>query len=506
MISIVTSRKPLESQEVDGLAVFLTEGFSVENDLGALASSYFPALKELIAQKEFTGKSLSSLIVTGFKQNKAIDLIFVGLGKASDNGSIETEIYRRAVGRVIRIAETRKIESLALQLPQASLLECGEYAAGYEAAIIVRMAKYHFDSYITSDDRKFTHLKNVILVATQGDESTIKKAVHDGEIVAQSVNQARHWIDLPPILLTPEYLARQAQDIAKKNNLKVTVFSEEEVIKMGMGGLAGVSRGSDLDCKFVILEYNCGIADAPTLGIVGKGITFDSGGLSIKPAESMERMKDDMSGAAAVISTMDALAQLKPAVNVIAFAPIAENLPSGKALRPGDIISFYNGKTAEVKNTDAEGRLILADALSYAVKNYKLDAIIDLATLTGACAYFLGPFFSGLLSQHEEFTKRVQEAGEKSGDRVWRLPLHDDYKPAIQTAVADICNIGSSRYKAGAITAAFFLQNFVDDVPWVHLDIAGTAFDVPDISYFRSESATGVGVRLLVNLAMNWEK
>ncbi len=218
----------------------------------------------------------------------------------------------------------------------------------------------------------------------------------------------------------------------------------------------------------------------------------------------METMKEDMSGAAAVIGAMQVLAQLKPAVNIIGITPLCENMPSGTATKPGDILRFYNGKTAEVKNTDAEGRLILADALSYAVKHFNPDAIIDLATLTGACAYALGPFFSGMISQHQELAQRVQEAARTSGDRVWPLPLDDDYKSAIKSNVADICNIGNPKYKAGAITAGFFLQQFVGDKPWVHLDIAGIAFDVPDISYY-STGATGVGVRLLVDLAMQWK-
>jgi leucyl aminopeptidase len=210
-----------------------------------------------------------------------------------------------------------------------------------------------------------------------------------------------------------------------------------------------------------------------------------------------------MSGAAAVINTMEVIAQLKPKVNVIALAPLSENLPSGKATKPGDIIQFYNGKTAEIKNTDAEGRLILADALSYAVKHYKPDAMVDIATLTGACAYALGPYFTGLMSQHDDLVAKIEAAAKKSGDYVWRLPMTNDYKKAIKSDVADICNIGDNRIKAGAITAAHFLQHFVSDVPWAHLDIAGTAFDVPNVPYFRS-GATGAGVRLLIELVMSW--
>jgi len=313
-------------------------------------------------------------------------------------------------------------------------------------------------------------------------------------------------VDLPSNKITPIDLSAAAEEIALDYGLKCRVFSEEEVNEMNMGGLSAVAIGSEKDCRLVVLEYHVEDKNAPTVCFVGKGITFDSGGLSLKPAMHMETMKEDMSGAAAVIASMKALAQLKPKINIIAIAPITENMPSGTSVKPGDIVTFYNGKTAEIKNTDAEGRLILADALSYAVKNYKLDAIIDLPTLTGACAYALGPFFSGLFSEHDDFVQRVYKAADVSGDYVWRLPLTDDYKVAVKCEVADLCNIGKKQYQAGATTAACFLQHFVDDVPWVHLDIAGTAFNVPDVSYYQPYSATGVGVRLLVQLAMDWKK
>ena len=270
-----------------------------------------------------------------------------------------------------------------------------------------------------------------------------------------------------------------------------------------MGGLLAVSSGSEQEPRFIVVEYVPEKQSTETVGLVGKGVTFDSGGISIKPAQGMDEMKDDMAGAAAVISSMELIAHLKPRVNVIGIAPITENLPSGTALRPGDIITFYNGKTAEVKNTDAEGRLILADALAYAVKHYKLDALINFATLTGSCSAALGPFFCGLMSKHDHLAEQIAHASLESGDRAWRLPFHDDYKVAIRSAVADLCNIGNESYRAGSITAGFFLQNFVGDVPWAHLDIAGTSFNVPDISYYRP-GATGFGVRLLANLLLAW--
>ncbi|HEV2601859.1 MAG TPA: leucyl aminopeptidase [Candidatus Babeliales bacterium] len=502
MISIIKNTKSIVEQNVDAIVVFVPENFLYE-DVQPIAEKYFSALQDLMMKKKFTGKALSTCVVTGENGSQSVDLVFIGLGKPGKTGAIDIETYRRAVGRAVRIAETRNTTSMAFQLPHGALFNDTAYAVAYHTTTITYIAAYHFNEFITDADQKQDTLKQVVFVTDHAD-AEIVEAMNAGAVVGQSVNQTRHWIDMPPSHLTPTHLANKAEAIANKHGLKLTIFSENEVRQMGMGGLAGVSRGSDNDCKLVILEYTCSKKDAETIAFVGKGITFDSGGLSIKPADYMEKMKDDMAGAAAVINAIEALAILKPDVNVIAIAPLAENLPSGKALMPGDIVTFYNGKTAEVRNTDAEGRLILADALSYAVKHYKPDAMIDLATLTGACAYALGPFYTGLMSAHDEFTERVTAAAESSGDRVWRLPFHDDYKAAIKNPLADICNIGSNRYRAGAITAGLFLQNFVEDVPWVHLDIAGTAFDVPDISYYRFDSATGVGVRLLVDLAMNW--
>lgn len=501
MVTVTIGNKGIAQQNAKCLAFVVEQDFAFSSELKSLAETYFPALEDAMKSREFTGKAGSSLAVCGSSGDRIIDLMLVGIGKKGDSSNIDIEQYRRALGRIVRGAESRKNKSVAIQLPDAALFGVDNHELAKQTAIALHMADYHFDEFITDDARKISCVSDIILVGDNVDAS----GVETGNIVAEYVNTCRHWIDLPPGKLTPPHLADEAEKLSKKNGLKVKIFNEPEIKQMGMGGLAGVSSGSHQDCKLVVLEYDCGDKDAQTIAFVGKGITFDSGGLSLKPPAYMETMKEDMSGAAAVISAMQVVAKLKPKVNVVAFAPLSENLPSGTATKPGDILTFYNGKTAEVKNTDAEGRLVLADALSYAVKHYKLDAMIDLATLTGACAYALGPFFTGLMSQHPDFASKVKDAAKRSGDRVWELPFNDDYKPAIKSAVADISNIGSKRYMAGAITAGFFLQNFVEDVPWVHLDIAGTAFDVPDISYYRPESATGAGVRLLVELAMNWK-
>lgn len=495
--------KSLLTHKEAATMLFLEQNFEFSKQLNDLARHFFPTLKELMKESDFTGKAGSLLVVPCSVDNKNHTLLFVGIGAKDSQGIIEIEAYRRALGRAVKTIQSRKISTAAAQMPDAALFGVTPEYLAEQSTITAHMAAYRFDDFITDADRKVNHNIHLTFVVESKIFSDIERGVKTGKIIGHSVNEVRNWVDLPPTTLPPMALADKANTIAQKHGLKITIMGEDEIKALGMGGLAGVSAGSDQDAKLVILEYRTPRAQAQTLAFVGKGITFDSGGLSLKPAASMETMKEDMSGAAAVIGAMHALAQLKPDVNIIAITPLSENLPSGKATKPGDILRFYNGKTAEVKNTDAEGRLVLADALSYTVKHYKPDAIIDLATLTGACAYALGPFFSGMMSQHQEFADKVAQAGKISGDRVWPLPFDNDYKAAIKSDVADICNIGSSKYKAGAITAGFFLQNFVGDTPWVHLDIAGTAFDVPDISYY-STGATGVGVRLLVELAMKW--
>ena len=505
MITLHVSKTRLLDQKADCLFFPLEQDFEFSKELQALAKKYFPHLKELMAERKFIGKLGNSLFLPVAHDDTILNLVFVGFGKRGGKKHFPLEQYRRMLGRMVRVVEQHKYNTVAMELPSPKMFGIDEQILAQETATIVNMALYHFDEFITDPEAKKSHAFTLTLVVEAGKEKAAKQGVEDGTVIAKAVNNTRRWIDLPPESTTPQFLADQARAIAKKHKLAITVFSEKQINEMGMGGLSAVARGSDLDCELVIMEYKTTKKNAPTVAFVGKGITFDSGGLSIKPASSMETMKSDMSGAAAVIAVMDAIATLKPEINIISVAPIAENLPSGGAIRPGDIARFYNGKTAEIKNTDAEGRLILADALSYTVAKYKPDAIIDLATLTGSCAAALGPVFAGMMSQHDDFVEQVQKAADISGDRVWRLPLDNDYKVAIKSEVADMCNIGSPRYMSGAITATFFLQNFVGETPWVHLDIAGIAFDVPDISYFRP-GATGYGVRLLIALAMNWKQ
>jgi len=506
VITIKPSAKNLLEQEAQCLVFFVEQDFKFSKELIECADCFFPQLKKFMKEQEFTGKASSSLLIPVSFEDCTANLLFVGLGKP-DKGkkTVDIENFRRALGTVIRIAESKKYKTVAFGLPSKNLFGMKMQQLAQEFATIVHMATYHFDKFITEKDAKLFHDFKITCVVSDKEKTAFVSGIKLGETISDAVNDARTWIDLPAQEITPVKLANEAKKIAKAHGLKITVFDGKKIKSLGMGGLEAVSRGSDEDCRLVIMEYKPKKKASKTLGFVGKGITFDSGGLSLKPAQYMESMKDDMSGAAAVIATMKALAQLKPSINVVAVAALSENMPGAKAFKPGDILKFYNGKTAEILNTDAEGRLVLADALSYITKHYKLTGLVDLATLTGACMYALGHFFCGLMSQHEKLSEKVQKASAVSGDRVWPLPFHDDYKPAIRSEVADIKNIGSEKYMAGTTTAGFFLQNFVGDTPWVHLDIAGTAYNVPDISYIRGSGATGFGVRLLVQLAMNWK-
>jgi leucyl aminopeptidase len=492
--------------ELDGNArvMFVEQDFPMNDALKGLADTYFPHLEALIKDQEFTGKAGSTLVANSSTDGITF-VILIGLGKPNSVNHLDVEACRRSIGKLLKIVQCKKLKTVAMQLPSAQAFGITPEFFGQQVSSIAAMATYQFDTYLTDESRILEQDIQFNVSVKEDNLAAMQEGIDKGLSVGRAVNRARQWVNLPPNALTPRDLADEAQEIAKKYNLECEVFDRDKVKSLGMGGLVAVSQGSKEECRFVIIKHT--VSDsAPTLGFVGKGITFDSGGLSLKPPMHMETMKEDMSGAAAVIAAMKVIGEFKPNVNIVMVAPMAENLPSGEAGKPGDIIRFYNGKTAEVKNTDAEGRLVLADALSYVTAHYKLDALVDLATLTGACAYALGPFFSGLFSEHEELAKKVGDAGERAGDATWRMPLTNDYKSAVVADVADLCNIGKKSVQAGGTTAAIFLQSFVGETPWVHLDIAGTAFNVPQLPYNRPETATGVGVRLLVELAMTWEK
>jgi leucyl aminopeptidase len=415
-------------------------------------------------------------------------LLVVGLGERA-----ELEPERARVAAALAVGEARRAEasSVAWAVPD------GEEPAALTAALVegTVLGAYRFDRFRSDEDEDEdgAEVEELELLGEEG----LSPAAERARVAAEAANRARELQDLPSNIATPSYLAERAQEIAEKHDaVSVEVLGRDDFERLGMGGLLAVSKGSDEPPCLVVLRYGGADGDAP-LGLVGKAVTFDTGGISIKPASRMQEMKMDMSGGAAVLEATAAIAELGLPVDLLTLVPATENMPSGHATKPGDIITQHNGKTVEVNNTDAEGRLILADALSYCVE-LGAARIVDLATLTGAVLVALGSTYAALVSNDDAWAGEVREAGERTGELAWRLPLHPEYKELTKGTVADLTNASEKR-KAGTIYAASFLEEFVDDRPWVHLDIAGTAWDVG--REYVGKGATGFGVRLLVALA-----
>jgi leucyl aminopeptidase len=416
----------------------------------------------------------------------------VGLGA---EGELDEERLRVAAAVVARAAASRGARSLAWVLPAG-------FDAGLAAAALTEgtvLATYRFDRYRSGDgDESSNHLERLILLADDSSAAAVAEPeARAASIAAAAANRARELQNLPPNSLTPAALADRAREIAAAHEaVSVEVLEPEAIAAAGLGGLIAVSQGSEVEPRLIVLRYSGGGGD--TLGLVGKAVTFDSGGISIKPASGMHEMKMDMSGGAAVLESVAAIAELALELDLVAIVPATENMPSGSATRPGDIITQLNGKTVEVTNTDAEGRLILADALTLCVREYGADRVVDLATLTGAVVVALGSTYAALISNDDAWAAAVGAAAERSGELAWRLPLHPEYKELTEGQGADLVNSAAKR-KAGTIYAGSFLEEFVDGVPWAHLDIAGTAWDTG--REYVGKGATGFGVRLLVRLA-----
>jgi leucyl aminopeptidase len=381
-------------------------------------------------------------------------------------------------------------------------------AAGQALAEGTHLALYRYDRFKSErngEDEPPEVGRATVIAPDTATATGIRAGVADGERLAAATIVARDLATGPANLVTATYLADRACEIAREYGLAAQIFGKSDLEEMGCGGILAVNRGSAQPPAMGVLRYDCGRSGAKTLAAVGKGITFDTGGISIKPANDMHYMRHDKSGAAAVVGFMQAAASLQLPINVLGIFAATDNMPGGDAYRPGDIIRSYSGKYMEILNTDAEGRVVLADALGYAVEQ-KPDAIVDLATLTGACVVALGHVCSGLFSNNDDLADQLTAAGAVSGERVWRMPLWDEYRELIKAPLGDIKNVGGSA--AGSITAAWFLANFVSDVPWAHLDIAGTAWtegswgQLPP--YLQKDVATGVGVRLLTHFARAW--
>ncbi len=424
--------------------------------------------------------------------------LVVGLGARE---SLGLDAYRRYLGDALIEADRLGATTVAVPLLDSARAPLAVREAALAVAEGVSLGTYRFDRYRSEPRAGRRHLREVRLAIGAAAQREVQAGLAHGEVTASATNFARDLVNEPPGVLTPEKMAEISRDVAAEAKIDVQVLGPEEMRRLGMGGILGVGQGSHHPPRLIHLVYKPEESAVRKVALIGKGITFDSGGLSLKTSEGMETMKSDMAGSAAVLATMKAIAELSPPVEVVGLMGMAENMPGGGAIRPGDVLRIMNGKTVEVRNTDAEGRLVLADVLSYASTQPGVQAMVDMATLTGACVVALGPMASGVIGNDQTLVDDLLRAAERAGEKMWPLPLYPEYREHIRSDVADIKNTGI-RW-GGALTAAVFLSEFVKPgLPWAHIDIAGPAFGDKDYSYMK-KGGSGVGVRTLVRYLLD---
>ena len=483
--------------EADAIILNHFEGVkSPEGETASADKALNGAISQLIKQGEIKGKPNEITMLHSLGRLPAAHVAIVGLGKKSE---LTTNKVRIAVAEACRWLRSREIHTIATVPQGAGINKISPAAAAQAIAEGALLGTYTFRRHMTRKEDKPGEIKQLSIVSADGSKSQLEEGANRGRIISEATNLARDMVNEPANFMTPTDMAKTATRLAESHSLEITVLEAEQMKKLGMGGLLGVAQGSRQPPKFMVMSYKGSAAKEADIALVGKAITFDSGGISIKPSEKLEEMKGDMAGGAAVMASMGAIAQLKPRANVMAIIPATENLPDGKAFKPGDVLTAMNGKTIEIISTDAEGRLILADALSYAVK-HGVKKMVDAATLTGACRIALGDICTGAFGNNQELMDSVLAAGKEAGELTWQMPMYDEYQEQNKSDVADIKNVGGRL--AGAITAAKFLAEFVGDTPWVHLDIAGTSLTDKERGY-QIKGATGVPVRTLVNLVLS---
>ncbi len=439
--------------------------------------------------KEFSGKASDEIILYDLPGVSAKRVIFAGLGKI---GEVNAETLRILAGQIVKKCIGKELKRIAFITPDSKKLKIDFQVVGKSILEGACLGNFIFDKYIS--DKKSKILEKIELFVDAKDLKKNKGLDLQVETICSGAHLAREWVSNPSNAKTPEKYVETLKDVFKNSDIKYSVLKEDKLKKMGCGALLSVAKGSSSSAFIAIADYNPKNAKK-TIALVGKGVTFDAGGLDLKSAEGMRTMKCDMAGSATGGATLHAIGILKPDIRVIGIMPIVENMPSGDALRPGDIVQSLCGKTIEIGNTDAEGRLILADALSYTEKNYKPDVIIDVATLTGACVVALGEKIAGVFSYNEKLAQKIVKSGTNTGERCWQMPMPDDYKKLLKSEFADISNMASGKW-GGSITAALFLSEFVNNKNWAHIDIAGPAFSMKPGEYC-TPGGTGFGVRLL---------
>lgn len=475
----------------DCLVIGLFEdAVELTGDLAALDAKLMGSLQELMTEMEFKGKADSSAVTRVGANSPIRKIAVVGLGRADD---LTLETLRRAAAASVRLAKREKCKTLGLSLPVWN-----EDAASTAQAIAegIELTAHQDNRFKSETDDKPTLPQQIDLLGLAGQDAAITHARQ----VSLGVILARELVSAPANIVTPITMAETAEAIAREYGLEVEILEREDCEKLGMGAFLGVAQASDLPPKFIHLTYRPSGTPRKKVAIVGKGLTFDSGGLNIKPTGSgIEMMKTDMGGAAATLGAAKAIGQIKPDVEVHFISAVTENMVSGHAMHPGDILTASNGKTIEINNTDAEGRLTLADALVFAEK-LGVEAIVDLATLTGACVIALGDDIAGLWSTNDDLASQLVAAADHAGEKLWRMPMEDKYFDGLKSVVADMKNTGPR--PGGAITAALFLKQFVKETPWAHLDVAGPVW-VDKESGYTNAGGSGFGVRTLVNWVLS---
>ena len=448
-------------------------------------------LKRLMTREKFQAKPGQSLLLLSVPAIAAERVLLLGFG-AKD---VAVDNFRKAVGKLSELLKSLPCKDITLCLDDLQIKEKKSDWIARQVAEQLGLLTYTSDQLKSKKSDTPLALKKIQLGVAKAELHLAEKGLAIGQALAKGINLARHLGDLPGNICTPSYLAETAKKLSAKNAFKLTVLEEKEMKTLGMGSLLSVSAGSDQPAKLIVMEYQGGDKKSAPYALVGKGITFDTGGISLKPGAGMDEMKFDMCGAASVLGTMQTIIELKLPINVVGVIAASENMPNGKATKPGDIVTSMSGQTIEILNTDAEGRLVLCDALTYTEK-FKPKTVIDIATLTGACVIALGNHASGLFSNDDSLNQEIVKAGNESGDRAWPMPLWDDYQKQLDSNFADIANIGGK--EGGSITAACFLSRFTKNMKWAHLDIAGTAWKSGS-----AKGATGRPVGLLVQYLLN---
>tara|TARA_B100001123_G_scaffold119939_1_gene139513 strand:- start:11178 stop:12689 length:1512 start_codon:yes stop_codon:yes gene_type:complete len=484
------------SQESEAIVLYIGEDDILSHEFIYEANNNLEnCLSDMASQGQLTGKKGELTLIHTLGHINPKRLLIVGLGKESD---LSLDVIRNASAQFARRLRSIGIQRAHTIVPQANMnqIQPSQIAVAITEGALLGL--YNFRKHTGKADADGSKLDEIVFVDKPSDRlETFSESIRIGTINAEATILARDMVNQPANFMTPSIMAQIASDIAKSNTLDLEIFSSSDLSKLKMGGLLGVAKGTLEPPKFIIIKYS-GDPDNPSnnIGILGKGITFDTGGISLKSAAGMVEMKGDMAGAAAAIASMQAIGKLRPKINVICMVAATENMPSGSAQKPGDVLTTFSGKTVEVDNTDAEGRLVLADALGYA-SALGLNRVIDIATLTGAIITSLGDVYTGGFTNDQEFWSQLMESSVRTGEKFWLMPMHEDYKRQNISDVADIKNSGGR--KAGSITAAHFLAEFVEDMKWIHLDIAGTSTS-DRLTGYTIKGATGCPTRTIVQL------